>query len=101
MAKYDLGESIANEHHVESSLVCQFRRRKIVCGNKSDSLSALLASNIVWSYSLFSNCRMRSHRCPPMLFGPKADTACQISRRRKPIYRLGTLCSQTVFWPLT
>jgi hypothetical protein len=38
VAKYDLGEGVAHEHHVESGFVCKFCGGKVVGGNKRDSV---------------------------------------------------------------
>src|SRR5262249_34601880 len=81
MAKYDLSEGVADEYHIESGLVCEFCRGKIVGGNKGDSLSSLLASNKVVRYPLLANCEMiHRHCCPPIRFGSKANSVCQIRR---------------------
>jgi hypothetical protein len=55
MAKHDLGEGVADEHHVESGLVRQFCCGIVICGNKGDSLSALFASNKIRRDLLFAN----------------------------------------------
>jgi hypothetical protein len=55
MAQHDLGEGVADEHHIESGAVRQFGCGTIICGNKGDSLPALFASNKIWRDLVFAN----------------------------------------------